>query len=397
VSQKDRLPYALPDLGKQEIKAASRVIRSGWLTSGPQTSAFEEEFKSFVGAQHALAVNSCTSALHLISRALMLGPGDAIILPTTTFIASAEALCYEGALPLLVDVHRQSMLLDPALTGSYIEEKCRRSRQGEWIHKESGRRLRALVAVHLGGRACDLDGLRALCREYRLKLIEDAAHSLPSFYHGQSGREMIGAQSEFAAFSFYATKNLATGEGGMLTLRDARLADRLRRLRLHGILGQTWGRARWRYDVLEFGYKYNLCDILAAIGRIQLKRLPEMQSRRHRLAREYQRQLAGLPLRLIDAPSPGTAQHLFTVELLDEGRISRDDLVEGLYARGIATSLHFIPLHRFTHFKKMYKTRSRDFPNAEALFKRVLSLPLYPSLPLATVKRVCRAIADLIV
>ncbi|MBE7438654.1 MAG: DegT/DnrJ/EryC1/StrS aminotransferase family protein [Spirochaetales bacterium] len=396
MNKKERLPYALPDLGDEEIKAASRVIRSGWLTSGPETSAFEEEFKHFTGAPQALAVNSCTSALHLISRALMLGPRDAVIVPAITFIATAEAFTYEGALPLLVDVHRQTMLLDPSLTEGFIENTCKKNKNGEWIHRASGRRLRALVAVHLGGRACDLDGLRDLCREYRLKLIEDAAHALPAHYTGRHGQEMIGSKSEFAAFSFYATKNLATGEGGMLTLRDAGAADRLRRLRLHGILGQTYGRARWRYDVLEFGYKYNMCDILAAIGRVQLRRLPAMQKKRHRLAGEYVRMLQGLPLRIIDEPTPEGAQHLFTVELLDSAKLHRDELVEALYTRGIATSLHFIPLYRFTHFRKTYKYRMADFPHAEALFKRILSLPLYPTLPPATVKKICGVLGDLL-
>lgn len=386
------LPYYRPDLTEAEAEAAARVLRSGWLTSGPEVQEFEREFAAFVDAPHALAVNSATAALHLAMVACEIGPEDAVLVPAMTFTASAEIIAYSGALPLVVDVDRESFLLDPDLLREFIARECAAT-SGGLVHRASGRRVRAMVPVHLGGRPCELDGLGRIAREYGLRMIEDAAHALPTRYRGR----MIGSISEFTAFSFYATKNITTaGEGGLLAVADADTHERLRRVRLHGIQGQTYGRARWQYDVVDLGYKYNMPDVAAAVGRVQLKRSAEFQKRRLEIARRYEAACANLPLRLVDRPDPDTAIHLATVELRTEAPVKRDELVEALYARNIATSLHFIPLYRFQHYQRTYDLQPTDFPNSEAIFASILSLPLFTTMTDEDVEDVIGALRELL-
>ena len=386
------LPYNRPDLSEEECEAAVRVLKSGWLTSGPEVREFEAEFAAAVDAPHAIALNSATAALHLSMVACDIGPEDAVIVPAITFTASAEIIAYSGALPLIVDVNRDSFLLDPDLLRAFIQDNCE-TRSGGLVHITSGRRVRALVPVHLGGRPCDMDGLGRIAAEHDLRIIEDAAHALPTRYNGR----MIGSISEFTAFSFYATKNITTGgEGGMLTVQDESMADRLRRIRLHGIQGQAYGRARWRYDVVDLGYKYNLTDMAAAIGRVQLRRLDEFQARRLQIARAYEDACADLPLRLVDRADPDTALHLATVELAPDAPLGRDELVEELYARNIATSLHFIPLFHLAHYRETYGLKPEDYPGADRIFGSILSLPLFTKMTDEDVADVIHALRDLL-
>ncbi len=386
------LPYNRPDLGDAEVEAAARVLRSGWLTSGPEVRDFETEFAELVGAPHVLALNSATAALHLAMVACNIGPEDAVLVPAMTFTASAEIIAYSGALPLVLDVDRESFLLSPDIVRAFIAKNCQ-ARKGVLFHRPSGRIVRAMVPVHLGGRPCDLAELQNIANEFGLRLIEDAAHALPTRFQGR----MIGSISEFTAFSFYATKNVTTaGEGGMLATTNADAAERLRRVRLHGIQGQTFGRARWSYDVVDVGYKYNLTDLAAAVGRVQLRRLPEFQARRMAIAAAYERACADLPLRLVDRPDPDTSVHLATVELRADAPLSRDALVDALYARNIATSLHFIPLYRFSFYAKNYELDPADFPNSEAIFQSILSLPLFTSMTDEDVADVTGALRDLL-
>jgi len=372
--RKKSLPYARPDITHLEREAVDRVLRSGWLTSGPEVHAFEEEFARAVGADFAIAVNSATGALHLALEVLGIGAGDLIIVPSITFTATAEAVLYTGARPWIVDVNRADYLLDSDTIQRFIKEDCD-IHEKRITHRATGLRLRGMIPVHLGGRPCDLDALQSLADKYDLHMVEDAAHAFPTRYKSR----MIGNVSELTAFSFYATKNLATGEGGMLTTNSEKMANRLKRLRLHGIKGQTWGRKRWKYDVVGQGYKYNMTDIAAAMGRVQLARTREMLERRLSIAARYREAFAALTGIQIVSDPEGSSQHLFTVEITPMASMSRDRFVEEMYARGIGTSLHFIPLYRHTLYREMgYQTSS--FPVSEEIYKHIVSLPLYSAM-----------------
>lgn len=371
--RKRTLPYARPDITHLEREAVDRVLRSGWLTSGPEVHAFEEEFARAVGADHAIAVNSATAGLHLSLAVLGIGPGDLVLVPSITFTATAEAVLYTGASVWILDVNRGDYLLSAEQIHAFVQRECV-TENSRIIHKATGKRLRAIMPVHLGGRACDLDGLQAAADRYDLHIVEDAAHAFPTRYK----RRFIGNISELTAFSFYATKNLSTGEGGMITTNQEKLAARLKRLRLHGIKGQTWGRKRWKYDVVEQGYKYNMMDMAAAMGRVQLARTEEMQTRRHTIAASYREAFADLDMRIVPDPE-GSSQHLFTIEMTDKSPVSRDRFVEEMYARGIGTSLHFIPLYRHSLYKEM-GFKPADFPASEDIYKRIVSLPLYSAM-----------------
>ncbi len=372
--RKRTLPYARPDITHLEREAVDRVLRSGWLTSGPEVHAFEEEFARAVGADHAIAVNSATAGLHLSLAVLGIGTGDLVLVPSITFTATAEAVLYTGATPWILDVGREDYLLAPQMVLHFIQTECE-AQGSRIIHRATGKRLRGFIPVHLGGRACDLESLQTIADKYDLHVVEDAAHAFPTRYK----RRWIGNISELTNFSFYATKNLSTGEGGMITTNQERLASRLKRLRLHGIKGQTWGRKRWKYDVVEQGYKYNMTDLSASMGRVQLSRTAEMQARRHAIAAQYREafeEIAGMHV----VPDPeGSSQHLFTVEITDKSPVGRDRFVEEMYARGIGTSLHFIPLYRHTFYKEM-GFKPADFPASEEIYKRIVSLPLYSAM-----------------
>lgn len=384
------LPFARPDITEEEITAVTRVLRSGWLTAGPETAAFEQEFAGATGAEHAIAVNSATAALHLGMIAWNLGPQDAVIVPAITFTATAEVVTYSGALPLVVDVSRSEYLLDADILSDFVSRECVR-RGGFLHHKKTGRTIRGMVAVHLAGRPCEMRSLRSFAREHRIEIMEDAAHAFPCRYE----KEIVGSTSPLAAFSFYATKNLTTGEGGMLTLQSARLAKKLRMVRLHGIKGQTYGRRRWNYDVVEQGFKYNMTDVAAAMGRVQLARSPAMLERRKSIEEKYRDSFAGIRgLQMMDVSRHDQAHHLFTVEITPESGMTRNRFVEEMYARGIATSLHFIPLYRHSFYKKRYGFKAKDFPNSEEIYQRIVSLPLSSSMTNEDVDDVIHAVTQ---
>lgn len=386
-----KLYFARPDIGREEIAAVTRVLRSGWLTSGPETQAFETEFAARVGAKHAIAVNSCTAAMHLAAAAWKIGAEDAVLIPAMTFTATAEVFEYSGALPIILDVNRDTYLFDVEIARDFVKRHCRWKNRA-LIHKPSGRRIRALAPVHLGGRPCDMGALRAFAREYGLKLIDDAAHAFPSEYGGK----MIGADglADASAFSFYATKNLTTGEGGMLTLSNDRDAERIRRMRLHGIKGQTYGRKRWHYDVTEPGYKYNLTDMAAAMGRVQLARSADMLATRRSIEARYAEALAELPGLRLNPPSAGGSGHLYTIEISPAAGITRDRFVEEMYARNVAVSLHFIPLYRLTRYRKSYGLKKSDFKNSERIYAQIVSLPIYSAMTRADVDDVIHAVRE---
>ena len=386
----NKLAFAKPDITQQEINAVTRVLHSGWLTSGPEVKEFELEFAKTLQVKQAVAVHSCTAALHLAVAAWDLGKNDAVLIPAITFTATAEVFSYSDCLPIILDVERDSYLLSAEIVNDFIKKKCKWQNKC-LIHQSSQRQVRALVPVHLGGRPCDMDSLKEIAESYNLKILDDAAHAFPSTYKSHK----IGAISDATAFSFYATKNLCTGEGGMLTTNDLELAEKVRRMRLHGIEGQTYGRKRWRYDVVCSGYKYNMSDICAALGRVQLQRSDEMLAKRQAIHQFYDQNLKELKGIRINPPCKyGSSYHLYVIEVLAESGLSRDQFVEEMYRHGIATSLHFIPLYRLSHYRKKYALQNseKNYPNSEKIYKNMLSLPIYSSMTLRDAGDVVQAI-----
>jgi UDP-4-amino-4,6-dideoxy-N-acetyl-beta-L-altrosamine transaminase len=375
------LPYALPSIDEQEEQAVLEVLRSGWLTTGPKVRAFEQAFAAYTGACHAVAVNSCTAAMHIVLAAWRIGQGDEVITTPLTFCATIEAIEYVGASPVLVDVDPTTANIDPNLIEDAITP-----------------RTRAILPVHYGGLPCDMDAIMALAERYNLRVLEDAAHAAGAVYGGRK----IGSIAHATAFSFYATKNLTTGEGGMITTNDSDLADQCRILSLHGISRDAWKRytasGTWYYEVQTLGYKYNMTDLQAAIGICQLHKLDTLNARRQQIAEQYHRAFATMDFLTpfpTELPTDRThVWHLYTILLnLDALRIDRAQFIEELKARNIGTSVHFIPIHYHPHYAR-YGWRRGDFPHTSHYYERTLSLPLYPAMTDQDVTDVIEAVYD---
>ena len=372
------IPFHRATIGDEEVAAVSEVLRSGWLTMGTRTQEFERQFARYVGAPDAIAVSSGTAALHLALDAIGLRPGEEVLLPTTTFTATAEAVIYLGGRPVLVDIEPNAMNID-------VEDAARRITP----------RTRAILAVHLAGLPCDLEALQKLASNYGLRVVEDAAHALPSSYGGRT----IGSISEFTAFSFYATKTLTTGEGGMVTTANAEAAERMRMMRLHGISRDAWKRyhaeGSWRYEVMEAGYKYNFTDLQAAIGLVQLQKCDAMCEARRRIAEQYTLGLQDLEEVELPATPPDreSSWHLFILRLhLDRLEIDRDQFIEELKRCGVGCSVHFIPLHLHAFYQREFGCGAGDFPTAEAEYRRCISLPIFPTMREDEIERVLQAV-----
>lgn len=370
------LPFALPDIGEQEIAAVVDAMRSGWLTTGPHVAAFEAEFSAFIGGNNAaVAVNSATSGLHLALEALGVGPGDEVLVPTWTFTATAEVVRYVGADPVLVDVEPDTLNLDLDQAKATITE-----------------RTRAVMPVHFAGLPVDRNRLEQFAQAHGLGVVEDAAHALPAL----SGGRLVGdGTSDAVVFSFYATKTMTTGEGGMLVTPDPELARRARTMRLHGISRDVFDRYRsavpaWHYEVVAPGFKYNLTDTAAAIGRAQLRRVSHMFRRRTEIAARYDEAFDALPIRLPARAATGNshAWHLYVIRISPEGPMTRDEFLAAMAAMGIGCSVHFIPLHRHPYWRDRYGLSDELFPVASEQFQRVVSLPIFSAMTDGQVDRV---------
>jgi perosamine synthetase len=376
------LRFHVPDIEAADIAAVADVLRSGWLTTGARAKQFERDFAAYIGTPHAVAVNSCTAALHLALEAVGVRAGDEVIVPTMTFAATAAVVTHLGARPVLADCLPDTLNLDP-----------------DDLERRVTRRTKAIVPVHMAGHPCDMDGILDIAAHHRLFVIEDAAHALPSCYKGRR----VGAIGDVTCFSFYATKTITTGEGGMATTADGDLAARMRLMSLHGISTDAWNRyaaeGSWRYDIVHPGFKYNLSDIAAALGIEQLKKCHRLWLARQQIADRYDRGLGGLtqielPTR---AASVQHAWHLYAIRLRPEQlTISRDAFVEALKKRNIGTSVHFIPLHLHPHYRSQFGYRPEDFPAASAEFERIVSLPIFPGMTDADVDDVIEAVREVI-
>jgi dTDP-4-amino-4,6-dideoxygalactose transaminase len=377
------IQFHRPSIGTEEMAAVQEVLESKWLTTGPASHKFEREFAEYLGAKHALAVNSGTAALQLAISLLELQPGDEVLVPSYTFTATAEVVTYFGARPVLCDSVTGGFNIDAADAERLVTSKTK-----------------AIIPVHVGGEPCDLDAIHAMASEHGLHVIEDAAHALPASYRGRR----IGTCSALTAFSFYATKNITTGEGGMLLTDRDDYAEKARCLRLHGISKEAWKRyssdGTWYYEVLHAGFKMNLPDILGALGSAQLSKSDQFLRRRTEIAERYCEQFARLE-ELELPPTLGVgcehSWHLFLLRLRPPIlRIGRNEFIEELKKLGVGTSVHFIPLHLHPYYAKAWRYKAGDFPNAEDAFSRCLSLPIYPALSDREVERIIQAVEKVV-
>ncbi|GHV92584.1 spore coat protein [Spirochaetia bacterium] len=432
------IPFARPFIGREEEEAVLRVLRSGWLTTGQETLALEKEFAAFLqnsgnlpqstqstqrkdkdssipssfasfesfavnsssssAPLPCLAVNSATSGLHLALEACGIGPGDLVLVPSCTFTSTAEVARYLGAEPVFVDVAPGSFLMDPGALERTLE-RLTRERPGK---------AKAVMPVHYGGLPCDMKAIMEISRHYGLRVIEDAAHSFPSLLpcDALSGTEeprFAGTIGDAGVFSFYATKTMTTGEGGMVVCRNRELASRISIMRSHGIDRSVWNRytdtkASWYYEVVEAGFKYNIPDILSALGRVQLSRAWDMLGMREKIARRYNEAFADDGHFLIPPTGPGNAWHLYPLRLRPETlSINRDTFIRRLQEEGIGVSVHFIPLHTMPYYKKTYHLKDDDLPETMKSFRQEISLPIWQGMSEAQVERVITTVKSIAV
>ncbi len=386
-----QIPFHRPAMGPDEEREVLEALRSGWITTGPKAKRFEREFAAYVGARNALAVAHCTGALHLALFAIGIEPGDEVITTPFTFTATAEVLGYLGARPLFVDIDPGTLNINPAR----IEEVL-----------ESGkhRRVRALLPVHFAGHPCDMERILAIARQYDLRVVEDAAHAVSAARHMDGcGMARIGTLSDLTCFSFYATKNITSAEGGMITTEDDALAHKIAVASLHGMDHDAWKRydkaGSWYYEIHDTGFKYNLSDVHAAIGLAQLRRADDLLRRRTAIARAYNEAFRGLEALQVPYAEQNIvhAWHLYVLRLRPELlRIGRAQFVEMLRERGVGCSVHCIPLHTMDFYQRRYGYRNGDFPIAEEVFSRCLSLPIFPSMEEGDVAQVIDTVASLV-
>lgn len=378
------LPYIVfgsPVIDDAEVAAVTRTLRTNWIGTGPRTHEFQAEFARYVGATHAVATSSCTAALHLAMVAAGVGPGDEVITTPMTFCATANAVIHTGATPVFADCERDTMNIDPAAVEAAITP-----------------RTRAILAVHFAGRPVNLDALGAIAKRRGLLLIEDAAHAIETSYKGKK----VGAIGDISCFSFYVTKNMTTGEGGMVTTNDGELAKRIQTFALHGLSSDAWSRFSDKgykhYDVVFPGFKYNLTDMAASLGLSQLPRLPGWLTRREEVWRRYDEAFARLPA-VRPAPVEANtvhARHLYTLLIQDDAPLSRDAFLTAMHERKIGTGVHYRALHTHPYYRERWGYVPEQFPNAAWIGDRTVSLPLSPKLSDAEVERVISAVQQLL-
>lgn len=375
------LPFHFPHIGEEEVRAVEETLRSGWITTGAKARVFEEDFAKFVGARHAIAVNSATAGLHLALEAIGVKAGDEVIVPTMTFAASAEVVIYLGATPVLVDCEPDTLNMDP-----------------DAVERAITPRTKAIMPVHFGGQPCEMDRIHEIARQHDLRVVEDAAHALPAAYKDRT----VGTLSDLTCFSFYATKTITTGEGGMVTTDSDEYAERIRIMSLHGISRDAWNRytaeGSWYYEILQPGFKYNLTDIAAALGIEQLKRCTSFHEDRCYIAARYDRAFADVKeiVRPVLRPDVMHAWHLYVIQLqLESLGISRSEFIDKLKAEQIGSSVHFIPLHLHPYYRDRWGYRREDLPRASEAFDRIISLPIYPDMTDEDVDDVIRAVSTI--
>ena len=376
------IPFHKPYLTDDEINEVIDALKSGWWTTGPKAVRFENEFNSYIGSRFSVAVSSWTAAAHLALEAINLKPGDEVIVPSFTFTACAEIVCYFKAKPVIVDVQRDTYNIDP-----------------KEIEKAITKNTKVIIPVHYGGQPCDMDEILDIARKNNLYIIEDAAHALPSFYKGK----IIGTLGDVTCFSFYATKTLATGEGGMICTDNEEVAKRCSIMRLHGINSDAWKRyseeGSWYYEVIAPGYKYNFTDIQAALGLAQLKKINELQAKRKEIFDLYNEGFEDNEfIRLYKIKEDRVSSyHLYPIELnINRLKVSRSRFIEELKERGIGASVHFIPLYRHPYYQKTFNLKPENYPVSEKIYKGIITLPIWPGMKISQIKQVINNVNSLI-
>lgn len=388
------LPFALPEIGEEEIQEVANCLRSGWLTTGPKTRQFESDFEAMLNVAvggvsagnqpvQAIAVNSATAGLHLALEAIGIGPGDEVIVPTHTFTATAEVVRYLGADPVFVDVLPGSLNINPALVRAAITNKTK-----------------AIMPVHFAGLAADMSAIISIAQEYGLKVVEDAAHALPCVVDGVAVGNL---QTDAAVFSFYANKTITTGEGGMVVSRNSEIIKRCKTMRLHGINRDVFDRftskaPSWYYEVVAPGFKYNLTDLASAMGIHQLKKAELFRVKRQAIVDQYNAAFKSLPVVLPQGASTNGLHswHLYVLRLSDQCQLTRDQFVEALYAQGIGCSVHYIPLHLQPYWRDTYNLKAEQFPASQKAYERMVSIPLYSKMTQSEIDRVIQAVQSIL-
>ncbi len=379
---KDFLFFHKPFIGEDEVNEIVDTVRSGWLSMGPKTIRFEEAFNSYIGSKKSIAVSSWTAAGHLVLEAFGIGPGDEVIVPTMTFPATAEIVCYLGAKPVFVDVEEDTLNIS-------LKE----------IEKAITPKTKAIIPVHYGGQPCDMDEILQIAKDNNIRVMEDAAHSLPATYKGKK----VGTISEVTCFSFYATKTLSTGEGGMICTNDDEIAERCSIMRLHGINRDAWKRytesGSWYYEVVAPGFKYNFTDLQASLGLPQLKKVDSMWQSRKDIAARYTAALKDnefLTLHTIKEDRE-SSWHLYPVRLnLERLKINRAQLIDEMRKLNIGAGVHFMPVHQHIYYTQTYNLDDKNYPVASAVFPRLVSLPIYPGMKEENVDKVINVLVDLL-
>ena len=362
------IPFHKASIGDEEINEVIDTLKSGWLTMGPKTIEFEKRFSELVNVDFAISMNSATACLHLALKAIGLKEGDEVILPTTTFVSTAEVVTYFNAIPVLCDVNAHDHNIDVSKIESLITNNTK-----------------VIIPVHFSGIPCDMDEIHAIAQKYNLRVIEDAAHALPSEYKGRK----VGALSDITCFSFYATKTLATGEGGMATTNNEEYAASMKKNRLHGISKDAWNRysekGHWYYEVVDNGYKYNMTDVAASLGLVQLKRLDEMNLKRAKIAQRYNEGFKNnSKIKCLEFDeSLKSSWHLYVIKVSN-----RDSLMAKLKESGIGTSLHFIPVHHHPYYKSTYNYNEGNYPAANKAYNESISIPIFPDMTIEDVDHI---------
>ena len=384
----NNIPFHKPYIREEEISEVIESLKSGWLTTGPKCVDFEKNFAEYIGCKYTIAVNSCTAALHLALEAIGIKKGDTVITTPMTFAATAEVIRYFDAKPLFVDIEPDTMNIDVLKFADTLKTRV-----------SEGVKAKAIIPVHFGGHPCDMDAIMKMASSYDLKVIEDAAHVLPGKYKDR----MIGTIGDITCFSFYATKNIATGEGGMAATDNPEWAERMRIMSLHGISKDAWKRytaeGNWYYEIIAPGYKYNMTDIAAALGISQLRRADFFQQRREEIAAQYNNVFRDIPH--IEVPTIRDnvqhSWHLYVIKLnLEQLTINRNEFIDELKSRGIGVSVHFIPLHIHPYYRDMYGYKPNEFPVAYQTYQRIISLPIYPKMTDDDVQRVIDVVSEVV-
>jgi dTDP-4-amino-4,6-dideoxygalactose transaminase len=397
-----RVPFFRPSIGEQEIAEVVSCLRSGWLTTGAITRDFETEFARYVGAKHAIALNSCTAALHLALEAVGVHRGELVLVPTMTFAATAEVVRYFDAVPVFVDCDPRTLCIDVAAAARTLEQ-LRAGQPTAGLQPPYGR-VRAIIPMHYAGQMADVDAVSAVAAEHSITVIEDAAHTLPAFTRKDEASPWrgVGTTAAITCFSFYANKCITTGEGGMAVTNDDGYAERMRLMSLHGMSKDAWRRytatGAWYYEIVAPGFKYNLTDIASALGRVQLARADELWQDRRRVVADYHAALADIPGIELPVEQPGRQHswHLFSIRLdLAIWKQGRDAFIAELKERGIGTSVHWQPLHMQPYYKDTYDLAESTFPIAAALWPQLVTLPLFPTMTRNDVDAVATAIRSM--